>query len=502
MTDNSPTRRVEVTSFEPPKSDTNTAKPKSKALPYLVSLGVALVLVPLLFKLFDLLGGASTPDILVSEITEEQSTETVEPSPEDLPFEDALLAEARLAAQDILSELLPLRSSLEDRGAELWAEEQLLDIYALGESGDFLYQERQFEPAILEYEKALGVAKELDEQSIDVALSLTAEAASALNQNDAQNAINKFELVLRIEPDNEEAQKGLTRALSLEQVIATTESSEALLLAGQLEEAKLKIEEALELDNDYLPASELLAKVDEAILLDTFQKRMSEGYSNLAQGDFSNAEVAFRSAQTLMPNNPAASDALVQLEASREADRGADLLQQASIAEDNERWLEAKQAYDQLLSENPNRVEAQVSLIRIEARLALHNDIESVFADPLSLRDQENWREAENLLIQARSVRDNGPVLRAQIDQLASVIRKARTPVRVELTSDGLTDVSILGLSQFGLIRNHPLDLNPGNYVVLGKKSGFQDVREELLITGDEPLVKIHIEPTQSLGSL
>ena len=149
MTDNSPTRRVEVTSFEPPKSDTNTAKPKSKALPYLVSLGVALVLVPLLFKLFDLLGGASTPDILVSEITEEQSTETVEPSPEDLPFEDALLAEARLAAQDILSELLPLRSSLEDRGAELWAEEQLLDIYALGESGDFLYQERQFEPAIL-----------------------------------------------------------------------------------------------------------------------------------------------------------------------------------------------------------------------------------------------------------------------------------------------------------------------------------------------------------------
>ena len=274
------------------------------------------------------------------------------------------------------------------------------------------------------------------------------------------------------------------------------------MLAGQLEEAKLKIEEALELDNDYLPASELLAKVDEAILLDTFQKRMSEGYSNLAQGDFSNAEVAFRSAQTLMPNNPAASDALVQLEASREADRGADLLQQASIAEDNERWLEAKQAYDQLLSENPNRVEAQVSLIRIEARLALHNDIESVFADPLSLRDQENWREAENLLIQARSVRDNGPVLRAQIDQLASVIRKARTPVRVELTSDGLTDVSILGLSQFGLIRNHPLDLNPGNYVVLGKKSGFQDVREELLITGDEPLVKIHIEPTQSLGSL
>lgn len=502
MTDNNPTRKVEVASFEPPKSNTNTVKPKNKALPYILSLGAILILVPLLFKLFDLLGSTSNPDVLISDIIEEQPIEEAEAPLEELPFEDALLAEARLEAQDILAELLPLRASLESRGAEAWAQEQLLTIFAFGESGDLLYQERQFEPAILEYEKALDAAKNLDGQSAEVASNLRSEANDALAQNDAQSAIEIFELALLIEPDNQDAQSGLTRSLSLDQVIVTTELSESLLLDGQLEEAKIKVEEALNLDSDYLPANELLSRVDEAILIDAFQKRMSEGYSSLAQGNYGVAETAFRNAQSLMPNNSAASDALVQLEASREADRGANLLQQATIATSNENWLEAKQAYDQLLLENPNRVEAKVSLVQVEARLALHNNIESVFADPLSLKDQTAWREAENLLIQARSLQDGGPILQAQVEELALVIRKARTPVRVEITSDGLTDVSILGLSQFGLVRNHPLDLNPGKYIILGKKSGFQDIREEVLITGDEPLVRIHIEPTQSLGSL
>ena len=101
MTDNGPTRRVEITSFEPPKSDIHNTRPKNKALPYFLSLAAVLILVPILFKLFDLLGNNSAPDILLSDTTQEQPIEALETPVEELPFEDALLAEARLAAQDL-----------------------------------------------------------------------------------------------------------------------------------------------------------------------------------------------------------------------------------------------------------------------------------------------------------------------------------------------------------------------------------------------------------------
>lgn len=89
-----------------------------------------------------------------------------------------------------------------------------------------------------------------------------------------------------------------------------------------------------------------------------------------------------------------------------------------------------------------------------------------------------------------------------QIEQLADTIRKARTPVRLTISSDGLTQISVLGISNLGMIRNHPLDLNPGKYVVVGKKSGFQDVREEVILTGDEPRTDLYVVPTRSLGTL
>jgi len=247
---------------------------------------------------------------------------------------------------------------------------------------------------------------------------------------------------------------------------------------------------------------QLSAEIDRSILLENFQLNMSRGYQSIAEGDYDSAESAFRAAQSILPENAASQDALDQLEATREADRGAGLMQMAQSAENLEQWQEAQQAYQQLLDENPNRVEARVALVSVEARLGLDNLINQIIDDPLALRDEQKWLQAENILGQARGVRNAGPLLIGQIDRLAETIRKARTPVRLEITSDGQTYVSILGISELGLIRNHPLDLNPGKYVVLGKKSGFQDVREEVILTGDEPKIVINILPTRSLDSL
>ena len=502
MTDKSSAQKVEITAFEPPKNNLDTASGKSKTLPYALAAGALVVVFTLAFQLFNLLTPSTATELLTGEESSEESTSVDVEVPEDSPFEDALLAEARLEAQEILSQLLPLRTDLEQRGADIWALDELQQIQALGDLGDQLYQARDFDEAILKYQQALDLTTSLETESAEIAASLRSEGYAALESLDSSLAIEKLGLAQRIEPDNPDGQQALQRANNLVQVIDLVSQAQDRLQQDQLQEAKTLAEAALNLDSEYSPAADTLQRVEQAILLESFQQQMSEGYRGLANADYDSAEAAFNSAKNLMPENSAAADALVQLEASREADRGADLMQQARFAENAEQWQQAKDFYDQLLVENPNRVEARVALVKVEARLDLDNRINAVLQDPLSLRDDSRWRNAENLLIQAGAVRDAGPLLEEQTEELAEVIRKARTPVRVEITSDGETEVSVLGLSQLGRIRSHPLELNPGTYVLVGKKAGFQDVREEIVLTGDRAIVNIHLEPTRSLGEL
>ena len=502
MTDKSSAQKVDVTAFEPPKNTSDTAHGKNKTLPFALAFGAVAVVFILVVQLFNLLTPSATPELLVAEELPDENTLAIAEGPEESPFEDAVLAEARLEAQDILSELLPLRTDLEQRGADIWAVDTIQQIQSLGELGDQLYQVRDFEEAILNYKAALDLANELEAISTGIADSLRSEGYSALDSLDSLLAIEKLGLAQRIEPDNQAGQQALQRANNLEQVLQIVSEAQDRLEEDQLQEAKSLAEAALNLDSEFPPAAETMQLVEQAILLESFQAEMSEGYRGLANGDYDSAEAAFNSAKGLMPDNPAAADALVQLEASREADRGADLIQQARLAENYEEWQQAKDLYDQLLSENPNRVEARVALVKVEVRLDLDNRINAVLQDPLSLRDEGRWRSAENLLIQAGAVRDAGPLLAEQTENLAEVIRKARTPVRVEITSDGQTEVSVLGLTQLGRLRSHPLELNPGTYVLVGKKAGFQDVREEIVLTGDQAIVNIHLEPTRSLGEL
>jgi len=505
MADNSSAREVEFQPFEPPKKTNQTTSLfKSKKLPYLGVLLVALFLVPILFKLFELLGPSE--DLIVvgpqDALVTESGVEDQAAAPEDSPFSDALLAQARLDAQEVLSELLPLRTSLEEKGAPNWANEQFLGLELLGENGDELYQAREFGQAVLTYQEALVIAQDIDSQTAAFAEKMRSEAFTSLDSLDATTAFEKFTLANLIEPDNESGKNGLDRVNNLEEVLALTAQATDLLQESALVQAKLKIESALALDSEHGPATDLLIEIEQSILVDDFQRFMSEGYQALSNSDFDNAERAFGEAQDLIPENSAVADALDQLGASREADRGAGLMQQAQSSANAEQWLEAQQAYQQLLAENPNRVEARVALVTVEARLNLDNQIVGIIANPLLLKEERSWQQAEETLGQAKAVRNSGPILMHQVEQLAETIRKARTPVRLTISSDGLTQISVLGISDLGLIRSHPLDLNPGKYVVLGKKSGFQDIREEVIITGDEPRMDVLVVPLRSLGTL
>ena len=61
------------------------------------------------------------------------------------------------------------------------------------------------------------------------------------------------------------------------------------------------------------------------------------------------------------------------------------------------------------------------------------------------------------------------------------------------MTSDGQTDVAIYHVGRFGRFLSQQLELRPGSYVAVGKRSGYRDVRREFSVLPGQPPVSFDI---------
>ena len=89
---------------------------------------------------------------------------------------------------------------------------------------------------------------------------------------------------------------------------------------------------------------------------------------------------------------------------------------------------------------------------------------------------------ATNLVVDITRMGDIGPRLADQRDELSRLLKRAATPLTVELISDNLTDVSIYKVGKLGAFASTQLSLRPGTYVAVGSRPGYRDVRLEFRV--------------------
>lgn len=75
-----------------------------------------------------------------------------------------------------------------------------------------------------------------------------------------------------------------------------------------------------------------------------------------------------------------------------------------------------------------------------------------------------------------------GPRLEDQKQELSRLLKRAATPLKVQLVSDNATDVAIFKVGKFGRFSIHELELRPGTYVAVGSRLGYRDVRLEFKV--------------------
>jgi tetratricopeptide (TPR) repeat protein len=292
------------------------------------------------------------------------------------------------------------------------------------------------------------------------------------------------------------ARRGIERAASLAEVRKLLAQAALLEQQGRADAAAAAYRKALQLDRDASQARAALARLAAQRTGDEFAAVMARGLDALAGGDFAAARAAFEQAGRLRPGAPEVADGLAQVERGQAGGAIAARLAAAQDAERAERWAQALAEYRKALELDRNLLAASQGVARAEPRAMIDAELSALIERPERLFSADVRSSARLTLQRARAVPAPGPVLARQVETVEHLLVAAETPLRVALTSDNLTDVTIYRVGRLGSFERKDVDLLPGRYTVVGVRPGFRDVRREInLVPGrDAPAVVIRCE--------
>ena len=391
-------------------------------------------------------------------------------------------------AKALLEEVLHRRAELETDKVVTWGADdyrQLLDVI---DSADQALDAGRYQPAIELYQKVLAGFDELDQSRQTRFEAASAAGRKALKDADGTEATTQFGIALALRPDDEQAQTGLRRAGTIEQVTLLTREADVLAREGRWQEARAAYAKAVALDGLHHPAQAGLDRVEAHIRGRDFRAAMSEALNALDKGAYREAEQALARARTLDPAAPALKEVSTQLTTARRNASLRTLRRQAQAAAADEDWQAAVALHRQALKLDPDATFAESGLERAQARLELMRKLDHYLSRPQRLQAKEALTNAEALLKSANTVRDAGPKLRDAREKLAGLVTWAKTPVRVRIRSDNATDVVIYRVGRFGRFEQRELNLRPGTYTAVGTRDGYRDVRKVFRVDAGRPV--------------
>ena len=277
-----------------------------------------------------------------------------------------------------------------------------------------------------------------------------------------------------------------TKAEALKRLLA---SADRFAAAGSLSAAQSDFQEALRLDPQSREARAGLQRVKSRMAEEEFRRWMAEGLTALNAGDAASAQARFLKAKALRPEAPEVKEALSQAEGRLRSARIEALRQKASACEQREDWAGAVAAYEEALAQEPNLQFALQGKERSSALAALERRMGFFVHQPEVLGSDTQLDQAVRLLQDIQAAPPAGPRFAAEAEKLKSLVQTAKTPVRITIESDNLTDVSVYRVGKLGRFGVRDLSLRSGTYIMVGSRDGYRDERLEVVVKpGPEPI--------------
>ncbi len=418
--------------------------------------------------------------------------------PAERPLTRAEYEALREEAGELLAQLLEQRSELEDRSVASWGEADWGAYETAARLADDAFLADDLREAIEQYETALDIGELLFGRAQEIMTGALAAGEEAIAAGNPELALNQFELVLSVDPDHRAALTGRERALALPDVLAAMRRGDEARLAGDLSAAADAYREALAIDRNWQTAREALDEVTAVLAESRFERLIADGFVALDDGRFDTAIELFNAAVAMRPDSEAARDGLAQAGERQLLNSIVMAEVRAKAFERRELWDQAIERYREALEIDPTLSFALEGVERAQARADLKAKLDALIGSPRLLLSEDMLRDARSVLADAMAIDEPGPEHTELTTRLAALIELASTPLNVTLISDNATEVTVYRIGDLGTFSSLELSLKPGEYIAIGARRGYRDVRETFTVLpgrDNGPVTVICVEP-------
>jgi hypothetical protein len=463
----------------------------------------------------------------------------------DLP--PSLIAEKtryRQQSQSLLASILALRDRLTEQSVDQWAQAQFNNAMALVAKGDEQYSFGKYQPSLDSYQRAFADLQALERLATDTLEQSLEEAIQAISRADTADIAlvrGATSLALAIAPEDTRVKDLNKLAQGFSELVEAISQGDREFEKQQYQLAEDFYQSALAIIPEHQRAKDSLRKTQIAIDENNFMRLMSEGYtllnnaldnalnnSGLDSSNYDNstydnsaydeALAKFTQAQAIYSNDSNSATSTINAESGKTTERlesvkqaiaqlnnqrSQQAIKQQLIAaanfEKQEQWQQAQAIYRRLLDTDNSLIDVKAKQLNATVRAQLDKEIVSVLNDPLKLADQNAYAVAQRILIDAMGINNPQAKLRAQIEQLSSVIERSQIPIDVLFVSDQQTDVTLFKVAKLGAFQERRVQLTPGRYIIAGSRKGYRDVRIELTVTATEKIGPVQISCTDRI---
>jgi len=397
------------------------------------------------------------------------------------------------AADTALAAFLKLKKALEEKGIAEWGGKGYEEMTTLGREADTLLMDNALLAAAAKYVQAERKAAVLADMAESVFQGLLEEGVRALEAGDSSTARQKLRVALMIEPSNGLALENLERAEKLDEVRRLIESGKNHEKNNRFAFAHTDFQEALKLDPDSEDAQKSLNRVNEWIVGEQVQRLMSEGLTAYHNGDYPSARTRLLKAKAFRPDSPEVQNVLAQIDAAIRLAKIETLQRKAKTAEQTEDWEQALESYLAVLKIGPRIEFAVKGKDRTLEQIRVAKRIGFFLQNPDTLASSRQLQNAIGVIRAAETLQPKGARLRGQLDELKMIVDAARTPIKVMIESDDLTEVAVYKVGKLGRFSLRELSLRPGTYTLVGSRNGYKDVRQKIIVKPGQKALRITV---------
>jgi len=250
-------------------------------------------------------------------------------------------------------------------------------------------------------------------------------------------------------------------------------------------------QEALKLDPESKAAQQALNRVKERIVGQQFQKLISDGLTAYHDGRYQSARTQLLRAKSFRPDSREVQNALLQVDEAIRLAKIEKLRQNALTAVHTEDWDKALRSYLAVLKIDPNISFAVQGKERALEHIRVAKRIRFFLQKPDVMESNPQLQNAVLVIGEAESLQPRGPRLSQRLDELKALVDAARTPVKVMIESDNLTEVAVYKVGKLGRFTTRELSLRPGTYTVVGSRDGYKDVRQKIVVKPRQKALRV-----------